>query len=337
MKPVTVAALLCVACGPGPENAGLENDVRSPTIANGDYSFYEHKAVGHLSNGCSGVLIGKQTVLTAAHCGSQPQPLHFVEFHGAKYEAHDLLPHPQYSHPDHDVAIVRLKTPVTFITPLAMRTSPPTPNEPIEIVGFGDVDTGVGDFSVDMPRAGRNVVGQVWHDTFAYRYTPADGPQWGNGCGGDSGGAVLDQAGRVIGIHVGRSNSKWGWIFGGDSCNKNPGIAARVDRYHGWIMGHLGAGSFSGSGGSLFGSGSDCSFGGELGTCRANCFGLGAVWAIKGICSGGGVCCIGKPSCTVDRCGTPSPVPGSNPACYCDSLCTSNNDCCPGYEVCSGF
>jgi hypothetical protein len=39
--------------------------------------------------------------------------------------------------------------------------------------------------------------------------------------------------------------------------------------------------------------------------------------------------------CTAALCGSSSPVPGSSPKCYCDSACTSYDDCCPGYhEVC---
>ncbi|MBK9001066.1 MAG: hypothetical protein IPM35_35540 [Myxococcales bacterium] len=40
--------------------------------------------------------------------------------------------------------------------------------------------------------------------------------------------------------------------------------------------------------------------------------------------TGGGT---GSGSC-VGHCGSSSPVPGSSPACYCDSYCTQNNDCC---------
>ena len=93
-----------------------------------------------------------------------------------------------------------------------------------------------------------------------------------------------------------------------------------------------------------------CSSGGKPGVCKPDCYGMGAVWAIKGLAAcGGQVCCVStgaapdssggssdKPSCS-GRCGSSSAVPGSSPACYCDSVCASKNDCCPDYTaVCSG-
>ncbi|MBI3204765.1 MAG: hypothetical protein HYZ29_24735, partial [Myxococcales bacterium] len=43
--------------------------------------------------------------------------------------------------------------------------------------------------------------------------------------------------------------------------------------------------------------------------------------------TGGSSGSTGTGSCQ-GHCGSSSPVPGSNPGCYCDSYCTQNNDCC---------
>jgi hypothetical protein len=49
--------------------------------------------------------------------------------------------------------------------------------------------------------------------------------------------------------------------------------------------------------------------------------------------SGGTGC---NPSCT-GLCGSPDPVFGSDPWCYCDAVCMDLEDCCPDYDaVCSG-
>lgn len=36
--------------------------------------------------------------------------------------------------------------------------------------------------------------------------------------------------------------------------------------------------------------------------------------------------------CTWSLCGSPLPVPGSDPECYCDADCSSYGDCCPGHD-----
>jgi hypothetical protein len=121
-----------------------------------------------------------------------------------------------------------------------------------------------------------------------------------------------------------------------------PGLATRLDKVYGWILGYLD----KQIGASPYASTGSCSSGGRQGTCRSDCYGMGKVWAIPGVCSGGRVCCIqfldapssGRPSCTASHCGSVDPVPGSAPPCYCDSACTSNDDCCPGFEtVCGGW
>ncbi len=43
-----------------------------------------------------------------------------------------------------------------------------------------------------------------------------------------------------------------------------------------------------------------------------------------------------QPSCTASDCSSSSPLPGSNPSCYCDSYCVTNNDCCPGRAAACG-
>ena len=79
----------------------------------------------------------------------------------------------------------------------------------------------------------------------------------------------------------------------------------------------------SGSGGSG-GTGGSGGSGGSGGTGGGGTGGTAGTGGSSGGGTGGGT---GSGSC-VGHCGSSSPVPGSSPACYCDSYCTQNNDCC---------
>ena len=83
------------------------------------------------------------------------------------------------------------------------------------------------------------------------------------------------------------------------------------------------------------GSGGSGGAGGTGGTGGSgNASGSGGAGGTGGIGGSGG---SSQPSCTTSNCGSSTPVPGSNPGCYCDSYCVQNNDCCPSYAaVCGG-
>jgi hypothetical protein len=102
------------------------------------------------SSWCSGVMIGCQTFLTAAHCvcerngsacqgAGAPRPdgrLVYLQ-HAGFFRIASIRVHPGFAFPVADVAVVRLTVPVTGITPSRMSSTPPPRVVPGVIVGFG--------------------------------------------------------------------------------------------------------------------------------------------------------------------------------------------------------
>ena len=86
-----------------------------------------------------------------------------------------------------------------------------------------------------------------------------------------------------------------------------------------------GFGAFGGADSGSGGSGLTGGVGGATGGTGGATGGTGGV--------GGGT--GGAPSCA-GRCGQPGPVPGSNPACYCDSSCQGFSNCCSDYATVCG-
>jgi len=99
---------------------------------------------------CSGVLIGCQTFLTAAHCvcekngsacqgAGAPRPAGRLVYlqHAGFFRIASIRVHPGFDFPIADVAVVRLSVPVTGIAPSRMTSTPPPPVVPGVIVGFG--------------------------------------------------------------------------------------------------------------------------------------------------------------------------------------------------------
>lgn len=150
-----VLSLALVACADAPPPATTQ--ARQQPIVNGDRE-RGHPAVGALvrdnnSAFCTGTLIRRDQVLTAAHCfgdAAQPDPA-AVFFYvgdragqdGARYPAAAITRHPRWS-PGvligiHDVAIVTLAEPVPDVEPYALFAGAMEPllDAPLFYVGFG--------------------------------------------------------------------------------------------------------------------------------------------------------------------------------------------------------
>lgn len=177
-----------------------------------------HPAVGALrsgSSGCTATLIGRKTVLTAAHCVNSTT-LYFT-VGGTQYSGSGRR-HPSYSSGANDVALVTLTREVTNVPPAVLNTDPVTVGQKIILVGFGLTGEGQGSFGTK--RVGENTIDQVSSTKFLFGGNA-------NVCNGDSGGPSFVLVGgieRVAGVHSQKRNY----------CGYG-GIDMRVDAYVSWI------------------------------------------------------------------------------------------------------
>ena len=144
--------LSLVACGSGVEIiTGEQLDHRSGPIVNGQEDS-GHPAVGLLRSGngnyynsmCTATLVGKKTVLSAAHCVQNKSAAVF-KVGGKSYQAAKIIQHPSYSWSKlnaYDVAVIILSQPVSGVKPYAISKKPPVVGDALTIVGFGITKAG---------------------------------------------------------------------------------------------------------------------------------------------------------------------------------------------------
>jgi len=197
---------------------------------------------------CTGVLIGCQTFLTAAHCvcdtvgrqcqgpGTPSADGWFVFFqHAGFFRVVSIRVHPRYDFPAGDVAVLRLATPVTGIAPARINALPPIAGAPGTIVGFGRTGGDAQDYGLKR-------VGTVTTTACREGISESTSICWSfdgsgaNSCNGDSGGPLFMDfgAGTVVA----------GLTSGGDSdtCLANDfDFDSNLYRYASWIQSQTGA------------------------------------------------------------------------------------------------
>lgn len=224
--------LMASGCGPQDPLLLLEDPVvqQEQPLVNGK-TYNGHPSVGRLvakmgSSGasCTATLVGKHTVLTAAHC-VYPGTTHIFYLGNQSYSTTRVVRHPQYSgssSASNDIGLVRLNSDPP-VTPSEVSKKPPVVGQKLTLIGYGVTSTNAKDSGVK--RIGYNTVATVSSTRFTFN--DAGGSQ-ANTCSGDSGGpafATVDGREVHLGVHSMASRP----------CGAR-GYNTRTDAYHSWLM-----------------------------------------------------------------------------------------------------
>jgi V8-like Glu-specific endopeptidase len=211
--------------------AATTEDSLVPVIVNGQVTD-DFPAAGFFhtkTRPATATLIGRRTVITAAHCIDEGFA-HKFEIGGKLYEIESAVRHPEFvvnkgdltrmdplDRADHDLAIVRLKE-APPIVPAVVNASRMNRGQAIVVVGYGETELNKNDRGVK--RRAQNFVERITPNKIEFR-----GPQ--SVCHGDSGGPSFAQVqGQtlLVGVHSVVSNP----------CGRF-GVDMRVDFYLDWI------------------------------------------------------------------------------------------------------
>lgn len=157
---------------------------------------------------CTATLITPEWVLTAAHCvsGASPNQVKF-KVNGGTYNGCLIFVHPNFKPFNillgYDIALVRLATPVTGVTPAAIQSSAPFVGQVVTIVGYGlggTGDTGGIPGTQGIKRMGDVTIDQVDPLLVWWNFDTNDES---NTCSGDSGGPQFNTDGAIVSITSG--------------------------------------------------------------------------------------------------------------------------------------
>lgn len=255
MKKYLFVVLFVFLAGCAPPDAQDLNTRGQPIVNGVPDESPEHMAVVYLNLGnaaCTGTLITRRAVLTAAHCAKGVEPSEVTVLFGRSFsfsqprEVQDVLVHPDYDgqYLRNDIALLRLAEdpppgvePIPFLPELLGITGGDI-GTPLEFVGFGVTETG--DSGVKM-----TVTNDLeWVCTvypgcnlgagrYAATNTICQDQDPGGPASGDSGGPAL----------IVRSGQEYvcGITSYGDQGADVYGCSTKVDEFEDFILGFIGA------------------------------------------------------------------------------------------------
>jgi MYXO-CTERM domain-containing protein len=218
---VGLGATLLLGCEPAED--GAPGALRL-TITDGT-AYSGHPSVGYLKVGnalCTATLVGKRTVLTAAHCIA-PGATHTVTLQGVDYPAVSLIPHPSWDDQTlaNDIAVIRLQA-APPVSPSVVARKAVSAGLKLTLIGYGTSGETLKDALVK--RIAVNFVKEVAATRFSIVGT---GSGIGNTCHGDSGGpAFALQDGKEVQVGVTSAGVVPCGTLGYDT---------RVDAYQSWL------------------------------------------------------------------------------------------------------
>ena len=208
----------------------------------GAYTFAVKLDIGDGKRSCSGALVDKQWVLTAAGCfADDPKNPKVTEgvpkwkttatvgrtdLSGTTGTVTDVTQVVPYA--GRDVVMAQLAKPISGVTPVAVASAPPTQGEELKVIGFGRTKT---EWVPDKLHAAAFTVDAVQDGKLEITGRNAAV------CKGDTGGPALRESGGRVEVVAVNSTSWQGGCLGTDPAETRTGaVDARVDDLGAWVQ-----------------------------------------------------------------------------------------------------